>query len=54
MLTLKALEEGSRSSEARLVHHLLLCSIKTLSILEGQLIKLRDANKLACYVIVIE
>ena len=43
MLTLKALEEGSRSSEATLVHHLLLCSVKTLSILEWQLIKLPES-----------
>ena len=27
-ILLKALEEGSRSSEVTLVHHLLLCSVK--------------------------
>ena len=31
MLTLKALEGGSRSSEATLVYHLLLSSVKTIS-----------------------
>ena len=32
MLTLKALEEGSRSSEAALVHHLLLCTLSVVEI----------------------
>ena len=66
MLTMKALEEGSRSfeAEATLVYHLLLSSVKTLSIFERQLTKLyiairmsrklQKANKLACCVIVIE
>ena len=62
MLTLKAHEEGSRSSEAMLVCHLLLSRVKTLSTLERQvqLISYRDeqkaskVNKLAHCVIVIE
>ena len=43
MLTLKALEMSSRSFEVTLVYCLLLSSLKTLSILEGQLIKLLES-----------
>ena len=53
MLTLKALEGGSRSSEATMVYHLLLSSVKTISVFEKQLTtgtrrKLQKANKLVC------
>ena len=55
MLTLKALEEGSRSSEEMLVYHLLLSSVKTLSVLEKTVDKatrmsrkLQKVNKLTC------
>ena len=40
MLTLKALEEGSRSFEATIGYHLLLSGVKTISVLEKQSIKL--------------
>ena len=39
MLTLKALEEGSKSPEVMLVYHLLLSSVKTIFNLERQVIK---------------
>ena len=40
MLTLKALEGGSRSAEATVVYHLLLSSVASISILKKLLVKL--------------
>ena len=56
--TLKAPEGGSRSSEATLVYHLLLISVKTISTFKRQVVKLywhtQKASELAYCVIVIK
>ena len=40
MLSLKALERGSRLSKATLVYHVLLSNVKAISVIKRQLIKI--------------
>ena len=47
MLTLKALDGGSRSSETMIVYQLLLSSVTTMPIFEKQLIKLPAREKVS-------